>query len=237
MAGLSLLWQLALLVTQGAGVQVAGLQRNSPGAAADTHVKNVADVGFDIRAEGQHKLVQIPQHIQSSPKPDLRVDAMMQHLVAGDCSKSFMTSLEVFGRWTEDNFGLVKITPGSDEPNTTLLINTQDPVTFFTQQYPFPGVRATGSSFVFTIRDVRFYVDKKFEGSDGNQRAYMNLRVTGLKNHTDLGGLLGYDDHADAEKPAADCTGAQVAAQSQGSFIGNARSVQSTDGGSRIVAE
>ena len=77
------------------------------------HVTNVARARLDIRTAGLHKLVQLPRLIRANERPDLRVDAEIRHLVSNDCSKSFVTSLSVFGRCTEDAYGLLRISPGS----------------------------------------------------------------------------------------------------------------------------
>ena len=58
-----------------------------------------------------------------------------------------MTSLSIFGTWTEDTFGLLRISRGSDAPNTTLLINTQGPEEFF-RQFALPDVKAGGPDVV-----------------------------------------------------------------------------------------
>ena len=202
----------------------------------DPHVVSVAKAKFEIRAAGTHTLVQIPRFIRSNAEPDLRVDAEIHPLASHDCDKSFMTSMTVFGRWSEDAFGLLRISPGSDAPNTTLLVNTQRPEEFF-KQFPRPDVKAGRESLSFKLRDVGVHVEKHFEGRYGKQRAYLNVRMSGLKKYEDLGGLLGYDSHADAEKPSADCAAPRPPAASPSSFIGSARAAPTTDGGSRIEAE
>jgi hypothetical protein len=202
----------------------------------DPHVINVAQVKFEIRAEGVHKLVQIPQLTHSSAKPDLRVDAEIRHLASHDCGASYMTSLTIFGRWAEEAFGLLRISPGSDKPNTTLLVNTKGPEEFF-KQFPSFGGKARREFLMLKLRDVEFHVGKHVAGRYGKQRAYLDVRIKGLKKHKDIGGLLGYDSHEDAEKPSADCEAARPPAANGSSLIGGGRSAPATDGGSWIQAE
>lgn len=202
----------------------------------DPHCTNVVHERFDIRADGEHTLVRIPQLVNSSGTPDLRVDAVVQHLETG-CEKAFVTSVSVSGRWTGGGLGLLRITRGSNT-NDTLLVNEEEPAEFF-KRLRFQGVEVGPLSLKFKIRDIGFHVGKHFEGRYGKQQSYLDVHIRGLKNYfEDVGGLLGHDSHEAAGNPSANCTPARAAAGSGGSsLIGEGRSAPSTDGGSRIVAE
>lgn len=180
----------------------------------DPHVVNAAMEHFEIRADGRHKLVQIPRSAGGRKELSLRVDAEITHLEAGNCDGTFVKDLTIYGNWT-GAMGLVKVSAGSDAPRTALLVNTRP--------------RFQDASVSFEFGGIAFHVAKHYEGRYGKQKAYLNLRVKGLSKHRDVGGLLGYDSHAEAEEPPAGCAPA--------SLLGRGRSAARAARGSRIAVE
>jgi len=160
----------------------------------DPHCVNLAREKFEIRAPGEHKLIQIPREPRTKEDLKLRVDTVLGRLEPGDCAGTFIESLLFSGAWTSPH-GVLEILPGSSAPNTTMLVNTRPKFQDRTVSVKYGG--------------VEFRVAKHYEGRYGKQKAYLNLRVKGLKKYDDVGGLLGKDDHKEVEKPPASCMTAQ----------------------------
>jgi len=219
----------------GADYGVAASDQSS--IVGDPHVVNMAREHFAIRAEGRHKLLQIPRSLGEKQEPSLRVDAAVEHLDASSCNSTFVKSLAFLGNWTGP-FGQLRVTPGSDAPNTTLQANGQEPDAFF-GRFPAHDVQVGDTFLGLKFGKVGFHVAKHYEGRYGGQRGFLNLRVTGLKRYSDVGGLLGYDGHADAEKPSPSCVQPRPpqADATAASLVGRGRSPTPGGGGSVISVD
>lgn len=158
-------------------------------------VLNLLSERFAVRAEGQQKLVQIPRAFSDNGQLKLRADAVFGRLGAGRCGGAFLKDVSFFGNWTGKT-GVLELKPGSDRPNTPMLIDTR------------PNFRDTSVALEFG--GITFHVEKRYERSAGLPQSYLDLRVSGLKHHQDVGGILGSDDHTQAEMPSAECLSAQA---------------------------
>jgi len=159
-------------------------------------VLNLVSERFAVRAEGQQKLVQIPRALSDNGQLKLRADAVFGHLGASRCGGAFLKSVSFFGNWT-GKAGVLELKPGSDKPNTPMLIDTR------------PNFR--DASVALEFGNITFHVEKRYERRASQpQRSYLDLRVSGLRHHQDVGGILGSDDHTQAEVPSAECLSAQA---------------------------
>eukprot|EP00406_Dinophysis_acuminata_P079503 CAMPEP_0179255284 /NCGR_PEP_ID=MMETSP0797-20121207/23670_1 /TAXON_ID=47934 /ORGANISM="Dinophysis acuminata, Strain DAEP01" /LENGTH=354 /DNA_ID=CAMNT_0020963179 /DNA_START=77 /DNA_END=1141 /DNA_ORIENTATION=+ len=211
----------------------------SGSVVGDPHVENMGNERFEIRAAGLHKLVQIPRLYQSNDEPLLlRVDANLTHLIEENCNGTFITNISIWGNWTGE-FGLMHISSGSNAPHTPLLVNTQGPRDYF-ERFHSSKVTYADHRVSLVLGNTAFNIAKHYEGRYGKQKGYLNFRVTGLRKYFDVGGLLGYDSHADAEVPPPECVAkpAPKAAGASGtSLVGLGRSMPHVNSASRILVD
>jgi len=152
-------------------------------AVGDPHMVNVRGQRFDLMQPGVHALLHLPMQARPS-NVLLRVDADAQQ-VGGACADTYFMSVNITGKWVEAKvhaLGQIKgrglyYTAGS-------------------------GAAHTGTKWM-SFGTVRL---KVVHGRTAGGTPYLNFFVRNLKSAGCLvGGLLGEDDHAEAETPTAEC--------------------------------
>lgn len=195
-----------------------------------SRITNLAKESFSIRSDGEHKLVQLPRVLQNGEHASLRADARVSHLDSTACNNTFIRAMTLYGDWTGE-YGLLHISSGPDKRHQPIHVNTQSPKEFF-KRFSDSDVEFGANNLSIKFGDIGFHFTKEYEGPYGIQKGYLNLRITGLKQFRDVGGLLGYDGHAEAEKPDIMCAAATPPASGT-SFVGLGRGAAKA-GGSKI---
>jgi len=150
----------------------------SPGAIAatgDPHLQNIYGERFDVMKPGRHVLIHIPRG-----EPDkstlLRVEAEARRL-GGQCSDMYFQSLNATGAWAEAK------QPGGYHYESQSAIN------------------ATAEWNRFGLVEMKIVHGRTQQGA-----LYLNFYVRHLgRAGCAVGGLLGADDHSDAEAPPEAC--------------------------------
>mmetsp|Transcript_80771 Transcript_80771/g.228794 ORF Transcript_80771/g.228794 Transcript_80771/m.228794 type:complete len:233 (-) Transcript_80771:80-778(-) len=224
---------LALLVLWVHTARVHALQSSAAPAvegSGQASVTNLKKESFEIKYDGEHKLVQLPRELHNGEHASLRADVRVSHLDMKHCNNTYIRAMTFYGFWTE-KFGLLHVSSGDDAPNAPIRVNTQTPQEFF-KRFSDSGVEFGTDTLSMKFDDVGFHLTRVYEVQKGS---YLNLRITGLKGFEDVGGILGYDDHADAARPDIMCTAAEPPAPDV-SFVSQGRDAANS-GGSKIELE
>jgi len=146
-------------------------------AIGDPHLTNVHGERFDLMQAGKHLLIQIPR--KHGETTLLRVDAVAER-VGGQCADLYFQELNITGRWADAKHsgGFHYLAQGHDDKH------------------------AMRAQWVH-LGPVQL---KVVHGRTNKGVEYLNFYVKNL-DHTGyaIGGLLGEDDHADAEKTPGAC--------------------------------
>jgi hypothetical protein len=175
-------------------------------ATGDPHMTTISGVRFDIMRAGTHTLLHIPQG--AAPADTLlRVQIAVAHQ-GSKCEDMYIKVLNVTGGWAEERhvggFSVVAESPGSG------------------QVIAAPAGSADWSRVgMVDLKVVR--------GTTKSGVLYLNMFARHLRDASHrypVGGILGLDDHAEAETPVAEC-GKKVL-----SLLSSAHEDDAPDGGS-----
>jgi len=195
----------------GSNTGSGGTQGGSGSAAkGDPHLMNIKGEAFDVMQTGDMMLLEIPRG--SSPATlDLALRADIERLGAVSCGPTFITSASIAGRWIgvplEIRSGPI-LEQGRPQPKHTF------------------GIRFDGKDWlphVATEKTMRLSKDATLEASDRmflfqvrgldiavsqpkRPRIFLDIQVKGIgKLQTEIGGLLGIDDHSSVEEMPSGC--------------------------------
>jgi len=162
----------------GASLICAAVPSPTSGAIAatgDPHLQNIYGERFDVMKPGRHVLIHIPRG-ETDKSTLLRVEAEA-HRLGGQCSDMYFRSLNITGAWAEAK------RPGG-------------------YYYESQGaVNATAEWVRFGLIEMKIVRGRTQQGAQ-----YLNFYVRHLgRAGSAVGGLLGADDHSDAETPPEDC--------------------------------
>jgi len=177
--------ELVLIYEQFNTSRTGAISTSSTGAIAavgDPHLVNVFGQRFDLHQIGQHMLLQVP--LMAEPVDTLlRVDAEARQL--GDkCGDTYFTSINVTGRWVRSDYGIssMRFTAGDSQTS------------------------ATSRWLHFGQIDM-----KVANGRTAGGIEYLNFYVRHLSSLAlRVGGILGEDDHTEAETQTAACAKSRV---------------------------
>jgi len=144
-------------------------------ATGDPHLQNIHGERFDVMKPGRHVLIHIPRG-EPAKSTLLRVEAEANRL-GGQCSDMYFQRLNVTGAWAEAT------QPGGYHYESQSVVNeTPDWISFGKLKL------------------------KVVHGRTQQGTPYLNFYVKhlGRAGHA-VGGLLGEDDHSDAEAPPEAC--------------------------------
>jgi len=144
-------------------------------AVGDPHLQNIHGERFDVMQPGKHILLNIPRK-QRLDKVLLRVDAEVRRL-GGQCADMYFQELNITGKWVKAKH------------NSGLHFNAND------------KNRGRAKWLTFGKIDV-----KVAHGHTKQGARYLNFYVRYLgRAELPIGGLLGEDDHSEAETPSDTC--------------------------------
>jgi hypothetical protein len=178
-------------------------------AKGDPHLMNMKGEAFDVMQTGNMMLLEIPRG--SSPATlDLALHAEIEHLGIVDCGPTFITSASITGRWigvpVEIRSGplVQKATPSKhsfairlDGKNWLAHAEMQGT----TELSKGASITAQERMFLFQVRGLDIAVSQP-----KRPRTFLDIQVKGLGNlKTEIGGLLGIDDHSAVEEVPSGC--------------------------------
>jgi hypothetical protein len=175
----------------------------------DPHMRNLNGDLFDLSREGEHVLIQIP----AGSGEDLEVTGTVTAFHKDrKCPKFFMTQLKMKGSMIGeealqilsdlDNFG-VKLGSATEFLNIDSTVSTAAGVTQVQRcnddnllcKSTSPGRRTPNYANKLLVKLPSGITIVASNYASANP-SFMNLAVSGLAAHDDVGGLLGHDDHA-----------------------------------------
>jgi len=165
----------------------------SPGAitaVGDPHLQNIHGERFDVMKPGKHVLIHIPRG-EPAKNTLLRVEAEARRL-GGQCSDMYFQMLNVTGAWAEAKH------PGGYQYDSQSVVNKTPEWTSFGKL------------------ELKVVHGRTEQGA-----LYLNFYVRHLgRAGYAVGGLLGEDDHSDAEAPPEACA-QRISLLAQGADMNN----------------
>jgi len=178
-----------------------GAAAGGAAATGDPHLQNVNGERFDLMQPGKHVLISIPRG-ERAEKAMLRVEAEARRL-GGHCADMYFQELNITGAWVE----------AKQAGGLSLVEAKQTGGLFFHAQSArdeHPDWMKIGKV------DLKVVHGRTQQGLE-----YLNFYVKHLgRSGYVVGGLLGEDDHTEAETPSEGCV--ERVSLSQG-VIGNAQ--------------
>merc|ERR1719409_664343 len=179
-------------------------------AKGDPHLMNMKGEAFDVMQTGNMMLLEIPR--ASSPATlDLALHADIERLGVVSCGPTFITSASIKGRWIgvplEIRSGHIA-GEGRPQPKHTFAIRFDGKAWFphaemqrTTELSKDATHTARERMFLFQVRGLDIAVSQP-----KRPRIFLDIQVKGLGSlKTQIGGLLGIDDHSSVEELPAGC--------------------------------
>lgn len=180
------------------------------GAKGDPHLMNLKGEAFDVMQTGNMMLLEIPRG--SSPATlDLALHADIERLGVVSCGPTFITSASITGRWVgvplEIRSGPIA-KKGQHQPKHAfaMRVDGKDWLPHAEMQKAIElskdaTITAQDRMFLFQVRGLDIAVSQP-----KRPRTFLDIQVKGLGNlKTEIGGLLGIDDHSAVEELPSGC--------------------------------
>jgi len=156
-------------------------------AVGDPHLVNMYGQHFDVLREGNHTLIQVPRH--AAPEATLlKVIGEAQHL-GGACADMYFHSISVKGKWAQELLNSLSHGHRNSSAGFTFLADAAH------------RSNSTHWTRLGAVLDLKIIWGQTITGV-----RYLNVFVRHLGDvEASVGGLLGADDHSDAQTPQGDC--------------------------------
>jgi hypothetical protein len=179
----------------------------------DPHLKNIKGEDFDVMQEGQMLLLETPRH-STAENLNFAIHADIDRLGAMACGPTYITSLYVAGAWlgedVEFHSGHIMDKAGVHEKHAFGLRLARKRISHisFVEKYggkkDFPSgavLRSVHRGFKLKVRSLDLFVSQP-----KRPRIFLDMQIKGLDTlEGEVGGLLGIDDHSEAEKLPEEC--------------------------------
>lgn len=180
----------------------------------DPHLRNMQGEDFDVMQEGNMLLVETPRH--SSPSTlDFALRANIERLGAAPCGPTYITSVDIEGRWVGDSIhikaGKYEQTPKvQDRHAFAIRLLEGEWCSHAKYADDYGGYLELSSGAVVQTKDRAFVLKVKglniVVSQPKRPRVFLDVQIKGLETlQGEIGGLLGIDDHSEAEALPAEC--------------------------------
>jgi hypothetical protein len=186
-----------------------GASESGSAAKGDPHFMNVKGEAFDVMQTGRMMLLEIPR--ASSPATlDLALHADIEHLGVVQCGPTFITSASITGRWigepVEIRSGPIVQSSTQSKHAFAIRFHGKDWLAHAEMQRTMElskdaAITTQDRMFLFQVRGLDIAVSQP-----KRPRTFLDIQVKGLGDLvTEIGGLLGMDDHSSVEEVPSAC--------------------------------
>lgn len=191
-----------------------------PRGHGDPHMTNVKGEKFDIFRTGNIVLLQVPQAVREVTSTELQVVANIMPMRNLTCSPIFIGMVEVSGSLLGG--ATIQIAPDQSKPHRPILVasNTDAERKLF-GNVSLSNTRNHNLVVTVSTADATAQITVWQRIKPKYDFHYLDIEATGIEAFgTDIGGMLGYDSHADISKKRPECYNRKEANQQQ--LISNA---------------